>query len=88
MKLRLVLKADPEEAREMEVVGRWLMTECNEPRLAIVWETRRLYKLDGAQSREALFEIPGALPPQDGLSPQRENAVTDIRVCLRLQQTG
>lgn len=58
----------------MEVVGRWLMTECNEPRLAIVWETRRLYKLDGVQSRETLFEVLGALHPQDRLSPQRENA--------------
>ncbi len=88
MKLRSVLKADPEEAREMEIVGRWLMTECNGPRPAIARLTRRLYKIDGAKSQDALFEILGAITPQDGLSPEQENAVSDIRAGLRLKQTG
>ena len=72
----------------MEIVGRWLMTECNGARPAIARLTRRLYKIDKAQSRDALFDILGALAPADGLSPEQENAVTDIRAGLRLKQTG
>ncbi|MDA7967020.1 hypothetical protein [Ruegeria sp.] len=82
--LRTRLKCLEEEAHEMEVLGRWLMTQCNGPRDAVPRLGRRLRKIDGGQSWNQLQDI---LMPLAGeqLSRSQISAIEDLRTALRVR---
>lgn len=80
--VRTKLKTSEEDAQEMEVLGRWLMNQCNGPSEAITRLTRRLKKIDPGTSwtllQEILPEIAG-----DGLSQAQVAAVEDLGKALK-----
>ena len=45
VQLRSKLRADADEAEEMEVLGRWFMSECGGADPAIARLSRKLYKI-------------------------------------------
>jgi hypothetical protein len=47
VQLRSKLRADAGEAEEMEVLGRWFMSECGGADPAIACLSRKLYKIGG-----------------------------------------
>jgi hypothetical protein len=47
VQLRSKLRADADEAEEMEVLGRWFMSECGGADPAIARLSRKLYKIGG-----------------------------------------
>lgn len=77
-KLRTVLNCNKSEAEEMEVLGRWLMTQCQGPEKAITRLGRRLYKIDGDASWELLRDLLGELIDGD-LSPAQVDAIAELR---------
>ncbi|MCL6283742.1 hypothetical protein M3P21_09400 [Ruegeria sp. 2012CJ41-6] len=82
--LRSKLRCSEEEAKEMEVLGRWLMTQCNGPADAVPRLGRRLRKLDAARSWAQLQEI---LMPLVGeqLSSAQIQAIEDIKFALKVR---
>jgi len=84
IQLRSKLRADPEEAQEMEVLGRWFMTECGGAEPAIARISRKLYKLDGPQQLEPLMDILKGTVTGD-LSAKQRDALEDIQRAMRLR---
>lgn len=82
VQLRSRLRADEEEAVEMEVLGRWFMNECGGAEPAITRVSRKLYKLGGAQQLDPLLDILKGAVPGD-LSHRQQDAVDDIHRALR-----
>ena len=77
--LRSRLRLDEEEAEEMEVLGRWLITQCNGAEQAITKLGRRLKKLDGDASWETLQNLLADFAKDGGTAAQR-SAVGDLKV--------
>ncbi len=80
--VRTKLRASEEEAEEMEVLGRWLVGQCNNPTAAVTRLGRRLYKIDKDQSWDLLQDMLMGLA-QDELSPGQVSAIGDLKVALR-----
>ena len=82
--LRSRLRCSEEEANEMEVLGRWLMTQCNGPASAVPRLGRRLRKLDEGQVWDRLQEV---LMPLAGnqLSRAQVEAIEDLKTALRVR---
>ncbi|WP_420585071.1 hypothetical protein [Ruegeria sp.] len=82
--LRSKLRCSEEEAQEMEVLGRWLMTQCNGPANAVMRLGRRLKKIDTGQSWDRLQEM---LMPLAGeqLSQSQITAIEDLKSALRVK---
>lgn len=82
IQLRSQLRADEEEAVEMEVLGRWFMNECGGAEPAITRLSRKLYKIGGAEQMEPLMNIlKGAVKGE--LSTRQKDALEDITRALR-----
>lgn len=81
--LRSKLGASEDEAEEMEVLGRWLITQCDGATPAVSRLGRRLYKIDGDASWDLLQEVLMDLVAGD-LSEAQAGAVEDLRHALRL----
>ena len=79
--LRSKLRCDDEEAQEMEVLGRWLMTQCNGPSEAVTRLDKRLRRIDGADSWDMLQEMLMPLA-NDDLSAAQIDAIDDLKVAL------
>ena len=79
--LRTMLQATEAEAEEMEVLGRWLMTQCNGPKAAIPRLARRMAKIDGDASYGLLQDMLMALVG-DELSSAQTDAISDIRLAF------
>lgn len=75
------LQCTPEEAREMAILGRWLITQCPSPQQAVPRLGRRLFKLDGT-SWDSLQGILENLAGDD-LSTAQVSAIGDLRVAFR-----
>lgn len=82
VKLRANQRCTEDEAEEMEVLGRWLMTQCNGPDQAITRLGRRLYKIDSDASWGTLQEFLGTLVEGD-LSPAQVDAITELKRAMR-----
>jgi len=79
-----VLRADAEEAQEMEVLGRWFMSECGGSEPAIARISRKLYKLGGAEQMEPLITVlKGTV--KDELSTKQRDALDDIQRAMRVR---
>ena len=81
--LRTKLNATDAEAEEMEVLGRWLMAQCNDAKAAIPRLGRRLHKLDGTASWDRLQDFLAALIDGD-LTPGQIDAIDDLRIAFRM----
>lgn len=80
--LRTKLQCTDAEAEEMEVLGRWLMTQCNGPKEAIPRLARRMTKIDGDASFDLLQEMLMDLIEGE-LSGAQTDAIGDIRLAFR-----
>jgi len=80
--LRTKLRCDEAEAEEMEVLGRWLLTQSNGPKPAIPRLGRRLNKIEGDASWGLLQDILAELVEGD-LSSAQTDAIDDIRLAFR-----
>ena len=81
--LRSKLRCAEEEAKEMLVLGRWLMTQCKSAEAAIPRLAHRLYKIDDGHSWDLLHDLLDRLVPHDLTSAQL-NAIDDLRRAFRL----
>lgn len=81
--LRSKLRADADEAEEMEVLGRWLITQCDGATPAVSRLGRRLHKIDGQASWDLLQEVLMELVEAD-LSDGQKSAIEDLRHALRI----
>lgn len=80
--LRAKLRCSEDEAEEMEVLGRWLMNQCQGPDQAITRLGRRLFKIDGDASWDTLQDFLGTLVEGD-LSPAQVDAITELKRAMR-----
>lgn len=83
VQLRSKLRADAAEAEEMEVLGRWFMTECGGAEPAVARLSRKLYKLSGADHMEPLMDILKASVSE--LSERQRDALEDITRAMRVR---
>ncbi len=80
--LRSRMQTSEEEAQEMEVLGRWLITQCDGAKPAISRLGRRLHKIDGNASWGLLQEI--LMDLVDGtLTYGQIGAIEDLKLALR-----
>jgi hypothetical protein len=80
--VRTKLRCDEEEAEEMEVLGRWLMTQCQGAAAAIPRLGKRMFKIDGEASWTLLQEMLGGLIEGE-LSSKQVGAIEDLRVAFK-----
>ena len=76
--LRTKLRASAEEAEEMEVLGRWLVAQCQPASAAVTRLARRLHKIDGDASWDRLQDILMDLVEGE-LSPGQMDAISDMK---------
>lgn len=76
--LRTKLRCSADEAEEMEVLGRWLVAQCQRPDAAITRLARRLFKIDGDSSWDVLQDILASLV-DNTLSPAQVDAIADMK---------
>jgi hypothetical protein len=82
VQLRVRLRTDEALTEEMEVLGRWLVTQCGGAKPAITRLGRRLFKLDGGTSWTVLQDLLPELV-DDGLSADQIDAVDELKRALR-----
>lgn len=80
--VRSKLQASEEEAEEMEVLGRWLMTQCGGPEQAINRLGKRQFKIDGTASYALLQDVLSGLVSGE-LSARQVSALDDLRVAFK-----
>ena len=82
--LRKHLDLDAKGAEEIEVLGQWLVSECNGAEAAVPRLAKRLNKIDGGTSFTTLMEViqTAARPP---LSQRQTEALGDIKTAFRLR---
>ncbi|SMX38015.1 hypothetical protein [Octadecabacter ascidiaceicola] len=83
VQIRAKLRASAEEAEEMEVLGRWFMTECGGAEPAVARLSRKLYKLGGSEQLEPLLDLLQA--SVSNLSDRQRDAIEDIKRAMRLR---
>lgn len=82
MLLRSKLRCTDEEAQEMEVLGRWLVTQCNGAREAVPRLGRRLKKIDEGREWDRMQDV--LMPLVEGnLSPAQVDAIDDLRIAFK-----
>jgi len=80
--LRSKLRCSEEEAQEMEVLGRWLLGQCDGAAQAVPRLSRRLRKIDGDASWDLLQDVLMGLV-EGTLSEAQTSAIDDIRLAFR-----
>jgi len=83
VQIRSKLRANAEEAEEMEVLGRWFMSECGGADPAVARISRKLYKIGGAEQMEPLLELLKASVTT--LSDRQRDALDDIKRAMRVR---
>lgn len=82
--LRTELRCSAEEAEEMEVLGRWLVGQCQTTDAAVSRLSRRLYKIDGDTSWELLQRVLTSLVEGE-LSAAQVDAIADMKRALHIR---
>lgn len=85
IQLRTTLQANAEVAEEMEVLGRWFMTECGGAEAVIARVSRKLYKIGGAEQMEPLMAVLKGTVTGDSLSQRQRDALEDIGRAMRVR---
>ncbi len=80
--MRSKLRCSEEEATEIEVLGRWLVTQCNTGKEAIPRLGRRLNKIDDGTAWDQMQTILTSLVESD-LSHAQLDAIDDLRVAFK-----
>lgn len=80
--MRTKLRCGEEEAQEMEVLGRWLVTQCNTAKEAVPRLGRRLRKIDDGTAWDLMQDVLSDLAG-DALSPAQVDAIDDLRVAFK-----
>ena len=80
--LRSQFRCSEEEAEEMEVLGRWLVTQCNGAREAVPRLGRRLHSIDDGTAWESLQDILAPLVGEELSSAQRD-ATDDLKIAFK-----
>lgn len=83
VQIRSKLLASAEEAEEIEILGRWFMTECGGAEPAVARISRKLYKIGGADQMEPLMDILKASVTT--LSDRQRDALEDITRAMRVR---
>ena len=73
------------DADELMVLGRWLMNECGGADAAISRISRKLQRIDGANSFDALMSLIKSVLPADGLNDKQRDALDDIKRAFRIR---
>ena len=73
------------DAEELIVLGRWLMTECGGADAAISRISRKLQRIDGANSFDALMTLIKSTLPEAGLNDKQRDALDDIKRAFRIR---
>ena len=79
--IRKLYQMPKEEAEEIEVLGRWLMSQCHDPSDAITRLARKLGKIDAARGWSHLKRVLPELASGE-LSTAQTNAVETLRSTL------
>lgn len=82
--LRTKMRRSAEEAEELEVLGRWLVAQCQTPDAAISRLARRLFKIDGDASWDLLQDVLTNLVSGE-LGAAQIDATTDIKRALHIR---
>lgn len=82
--LRTEMRTTAAEAEEMEVLGRWLIGQCQTADAAVSRLSRRLFKIDGDASWATLNRMLTGLVG-DTLSTAQADAVTDMKRALHIR---
>ena len=82
--LRSKMRRSAEDAEELEVLGRWLVAQCQTPDAAISRLSRRLYKIDGDASWALLQDMLTRLVSGE-LDASQVYAITDIKRALHIR---
>jgi hypothetical protein len=75
------LNCSEDQAQEIEVLGRWLIDQCNGASQSISRLSRRLYKIDNDSSWDVIQNILTSLVDGE-LSDRQIDAINDIRIAL------
>ena len=82
--LRSKMRRSAEDAEELEVLGRWLVAQCQTPDAAISRLSRRLYKIDGDASWALLQDVLTSLVSGE-LDASQVDAIADIKRALHIR---
>lgn len=82
--LRKVLRFSAEEAEEMDALSRFLFQSCGGADETISRVARRLFKIDGAASWDALTEALSAAV-EDAPTARQKDAIEDMRRALHIR---
>ncbi|WP_375280592.1 hypothetical protein [Pseudooctadecabacter sp.] len=84
VQLRATLRANEDEAQEMEILGRWFMAECGGAEPAIARISRKLYKLGGAEQMDPLMAVLKGATVRE-LTQKQRDALEDITRAMRVR---
>lgn len=82
--LRKSFRLSAEDAEGMEVLGKWLQTQCGGASETISRVGRRLYKFDGSKSWDALQDVLQQLVG-DQVTSRQSDALADLRLILKIR---
>lgn len=74
------------DAAELTVLGHWFVGECGTPGQAVARISRKLFKLNGADSFEPLMDVLGAVAAAgNGLSYNQKDALEDVKRAFQIR---
>ncbi len=82
--LRTKMRRNADEAEELEVLGRWLVAQCQTADAAVSRLSRRLFKIDGDASWDLLQDMLTSLVSGE-LNAAQIDAITDIKRALHIR---
>ncbi|RLJ59028.1 hypothetical protein BCF46_1170 [Litoreibacter meonggei] len=84
--LQQATRVDLEDAEELVILGRWLMSECGGPEPAVSRLSRKLYKLGGGEQLAPLMQVLNAIGAagNGALSDRQRGALDDIKYAFKL----
>lgn len=83
IQLRSVLRVDAQTSEELQVLGAWLVNECQGPQPAITRTGRKLFKMEGSQALKPLTEILNGIVGGDVKSDRQTEALQELAVIFR-----
>ena len=84
--LRDHLDMDAATSQEATILGHWFVSECHGPETAVPRLSRKLFKINGKDSFEALLSVVNAsvVAGSGELNPKQREALDDIRRAFRV----